>query len=108
MVKVIYSRDENRLTVEGHAKSAEYGKDLICSAVSTLAMTLRANVNYLSQYGYVTDPVTKLEEGYAEISCEPLKEYKESVRQIFMSVCVGFEMLATEYPDYISYEMPVW
>lgn len=108
MIKVIFNREKNLLTLRGHAKSDVYGRDLICAAASALALTLRANVVYLTDNGYVTEPVTRLEEGYAEISCKPLEKFRESVQQIFMSVCVGFEILATEYPDYISYDMVGW
>ena len=32
------------VSVEGHANSDVYGKDLVCAAVSALALTLAANV----------------------------------------------------------------
>ena len=109
MIEVVYYRESNRVTIRGHARSAEYGKDLICSAVSTLALTLKANVKYLEKAGYVVKPVIRLESGNAEISCLPSRPiFRSSIRQIFMSVCVGFQMLATEYPDYISYRVEGW
>lgn len=108
MIEVIYYREHNRLTVTGHARSDEYGKDLICAAVSALTLTLSANVGNMASRGYVTQPVTKLEPGDAEISCRAKARYRESVRQTFMSVCVGFEILAAEYPDYISYAVRGW
>jgi uncharacterized protein YsxB (DUF464 family) len=109
MIEVVYYRESHRVTIRGHARSAEYGKDLICSAVSTLALTLCENIKYLEQSGFVVNPVTKLESGNAEISCLPSRPiFRASVRQIFMSVCVGFQMLGTEYPDYISYRVEGW
>ena len=108
MIEVVYYRESNRVTIRGHAQSAEYGKDLICSAVSTLALTLRANVKVLTDAGYVVNPVTRLESGNAEISCLSKPGYRASVRQIFMSVCVGFQILGIEYPDYISYRVEGW
>lgn len=108
MIEVVYYRESNRVTIRGHAKSAEYGKDLICSAVSTLALTLRANIRYLEKAGFVVNPVTRLESGNAEISCLPKPGYRVCVRQIFMSVCVGFQLLGTEYPEYISYRVEGW
>lgn len=108
MIEVTYYREHNRLTVTGHAKSDEYGKDLICAAVSALALTMAANVGNMASRGCVTEPVTKLEEGNAEISCKARTRYRESVRQVFMSVCVGFEILATQWPEYISYSVRGW
>jgi uncharacterized protein YsxB (DUF464 family) len=103
MIKVIYYRDHNRLTVEGHAKSDEYGKDLICAAVSTLTLTMAANVGNLAAKDYVTAYTVRLDPGDAEISCSPRTRYRDSVKQVFMSVCAGFEVLTNQYPDYIQY-----
>ena len=103
MISVIYYRGHNRLTVEGHAHSDEYGKDLICAAASALAITLATNVNIMANQGYVANPVTNLGDGSAEISCNPRTRYRDSVKQVFMSVCVGFEVLSKQYPEYISY-----
>lgn len=108
MIEVIYYREHNRLTVKGHAKSDEYGRDLICAACSILAMTLSANVAHMKDSGCLTDAITVLEEGNAEISCNPRTRYKASVKQTFMSICVGFEILANKFPDYISYAVRGW
>ncbi len=108
MIEVVYYREYNRLTVKGHAQSNEPGRDLICSACSILALTMAANVGHMNASGFVTDAVTILEEGNAEISCKPKARYKAIVKQTFMSVCVGFEILADKFPDYISYAVRGW
>lgn len=108
MIEVVYYREHNRLTVKGHAQSNEPGRDLICSACSILALTIAANVAHMSDSGCVTDAVTVLENGNAEISCTPKAKYKDSVKQTFISVCVGFEILASKYPAYISYAVRGW
>lgn len=108
MIEVVYYREHNRLTVKGHARSDEPGRDLICAACSILTLTMAANVGHMAGSGCVTDAVTNLEEGNAEISCRPRARYRDSVKQTFMSVCVGFEILAEKYPDYISYDVRGW
>lgn len=105
MIDVIYYREHNRVTVNGHAKSDEYGKDLICAAVSTLTLTMAANVENLAAKNYVTAHTVRLDPGDAEISCNPRTRYRDSVKQVFMSVCAGFEVLANQYPDYIQYNV---
>ena len=105
MIKVIYHRLYNRVTVEGHAGSGPEGHDLVCSAVSALALTLVGNVAYMQAQEAVHDVITKLEEGSAEIQCTPYRRYKDSVEQIFRAICVGFELLATKYPENISYKV---
>lgn len=108
MIEVIYYREHNRVTVKGHAHSNEYGKDLVCAAVSALALTLAANVGNMAAKDYVTAYTTRLDPGDAEISCNPRNRYRASVKQVFMSVCVGFEILADQYPDFISYCVRGW
>ena len=105
MIRVTYYRQYNRVTVEGHAGSGPKGHDLICAAVSALALTLAGNVSYMETQEAVYGVVTKLEEGNAEIQCTPYRRYKDSVAQIFRSICVGFELLATKYPENIFYEV---
>ena len=105
MIQVTYHRKYNRVTVEGHAGSGPEGHDLVCSAVSALALTLAGNVAYMEAQEAVYDVTTKLEEGNAEIQCSPYRRYKDSVEQIFRSICVGFELLATKYPDNITYDV---
>ena len=103
MIEVTYYREYNRLTVKGHARSDEYGKDLICAACSILALTLSTNVTNMAEGGYVSDPLAVLDEGNAEISCKARPRFRQSVRQVFVSVCVGFEILANKWPEYIRY-----
>ena len=105
MIRVTYHRLYNRVTVEGHAGAGPEGHDLVCSAVSALALTLAGNVAYMESQDAVRDAITKLEEGNAEIQCSPYRRYKDSVEQVFRSICVGFELLATKYPQNISYEV---
>lgn len=108
MIEVIYYREHNRLTVTGHAGSDEYGKDLICAAVSALALTLSANVENMAARDCVCAYTARLDPGDTEISCNPRTRYRSSVRQVFMAVCVGFEVLADKWPDYISYSVRGW
>jgi uncharacterized protein YsxB (DUF464 family) len=105
MIQVIYHRLYNRVTVTGHAGSGPEGHDIVCAAVSSLALTLAANVSYMEAQDAVHGVITKLEEGNAEIQCTAYRRYKDSVEQIYRSICVGFELLATKYPDNISYEV---
>ena len=105
MIQVTYHRLYNRVTVEGHAGSGPEGHDLVCSAVSALALTLAGNVAYMQAQEAVWAVITKLEEGNAEIQCTPYRRYKDSVEQIYRAICVGFELLATKYPENSSYDV---
>ena len=105
MIKVVYYRPYNRLTIEGHANAGEPGHDLVCAGVSALAYTLAANVGNMEANGQVKNVTVKLEPGNAEISCRPRTKYTAIVARIFEAVCVGFEMLAASHTQYISYQI---
>ncbi len=105
MIHATYYRKYNRLTVTGHANSAEPGHDLVCASASMLAYTLTANVANMADNGQVREPIMKMDKGDTEISCNPRHNLKATVTLVFDSVCVGFELLAHEYPEYISYEI---
>ena len=105
MIKVIYHRSYHRLTVEGHAHSGEPGHDLVCAAASALAYTMAGNVANMAVNGQVRTPRLEMEPGKAEISCSPVSRFKNTVTLVFDSVCVGFELLATQYKEYIQYEI---
>ena len=107
MIEAIYYRKYNRLTVTGHAGSAEHGHDLVCASASMLAYTLAANVANMADHGQVRQPIIKTNEGNAEISCNPRSNLKATVTMIFDSVCVGFELLAHDYPEFVKYEIRV-
>ena len=105
MIRVVYCRKQNRVTIQGHAGSGPIGHDLVCAGVSALALTLAGNVSYMEAQEAVYGVSIKLEEGNAEIKCSPYRQYKNSVEQVYRSICVGFELLATKYPENISYEV---
>ena len=105
MIRVTYYRQYNRVTVEGHAGSGPEGHDLVCASASALALTLAGNVSYMEAQEAVRNVIIKLDDGNAEIQCTAYRRYKDSVEQIFRAICVGFELLATKYPENISYEV---
>ena len=105
MIKVVYHRDLNRVEVQGHAKSGEVGHDLVCASASILVYTLASFVQNLKQARQVYNPTTELKEGDALIYCDAPRKYKSSITLVFDSICGGFEILAKDYPDNISFEM---
>ena len=105
MIRVVYHREYNRLTMEGHAQSGEPGHDLVCAAASMLAYTLAANVKALEKTGQATDMIADLREGKAEVSCKAHYRMKAIVTMIFDAVCMGFSLLARDEAEYITYEV---
>ena len=79
------------VTLEGHANSAAYGKDLICAAVSALTLTLAANVEKLEGAEISLVP------GDSRIQCGL------DAASVFDCVCKGYELLAGKFPEYVCY-----
>jgi len=105
MIEVIYYRDSHRVTIKGHAYSGEKGHDLICASASMLAHTIANFVCNMKDARQTKNPIIKLQTGDAFIECNVAAKYKSYVMLVFDALCGGFELLARDYPQNISYEM---
>ena len=105
MITVVYHRDRNRVEVKGHAQSGEVGHDLVCASASILVYTLASFVENMKRAKQVYNPTTELKEGDALIYCDAPTKYKHSITLVFDSICGGFDILAKDYPDNITFEM---
>lgn len=92
------------MTVQGHADSAEYGRDLVCAAVSALAYTIAANAAILRDNKTARSATIILDPGDVDVRVNPRALYRGRVRRIFSAVCNGFQLLANQYPQNVSYE----
>lgn len=105
MITVVYHRYLNRVEVKGHAQSGEIGHDLVCASASILIYTLASFAKNTSKAKQSHKLVMKLDNGNAEVSCKAKRPYKGAITLVFDSICAGFELLARNYPDNISYEI---
>lgn len=103
MIK-IYHREYNDgmlLTIEGHSGYAPKGSDIVCAAVSSLALTL---VNCLrdeecrGRLKLIRD-ITR--DGYLSIEINLFDFSRIRIEAIIETVLSGFYMLSEEYPNYI-------
>ena len=99
MIHVVYDQPKYCVTIDGHAMSGEAGHDLVCAAVSALAYTLAHNV-YLME----GEPKTILQEGYASLSVTGTTK-RETARIVFDAICIGFKILADNFPENIRYDL---
>jgi uncharacterized protein YsxB (DUF464 family) len=105
VIKVTYHRELNRVDITGHAYSGEAGHDLVCASASILTYTLASFVANMEESGQVKHPTVKLESGDAIIYANAPNKIKAQVTLAFDTVCAGFELLARNYPDNISYQI---
>ena len=98
---MIYIKYDNfSLEVWGHANSAEYGKDLVCCAVSSLTYALEAHLMRHDEYRGVTtrNPV----DAAFKATARPKLLYDNRCREVFETVMDGLRLLARNYPDNIT------
>lgn len=105
MIEITYHRKHHGVTVRGHAKSGEFGHDLVCAAVSALVLTLAANVQDLVDSDRTDDYTIRLESGAAEVSCVPKDNIREVTTLVLDSICYGMAMLEALYPENIRYQI---
>lgn len=98
VIDIRYDRGKRRVHIEGHARYAGNGRDIVCSAVSVLAYTL---ARAAEKYG-APETSLRLHGGFADIEC-PSGGDGAAAAAAFDAVCGGFELMAENYPEYVRY-----
>lgn len=86
---------QNKIIIEGHANYAPHGQDIVCSAVSTLAQTLIAAVEELTEDGCTAE----IEPGKIIMGFRCLSEQTKLLIDAFF---VGIKMIADTYPQNVQ------
>ena len=106
MIEITYDRSNNRVRILGHAGAGEKGEDVVCAGVSAIAQTLAANVRHWQASGKLKKEADiSLSDGEGLISWEPKHGYEAATRQAAVAICAGFELIAVELPQYVSFRM---
>ena len=98
MVVCKYNRRDTTMTIAGHAKSADKGQDLVCSAASILGFTLIASVAD-SEDKFM--PILSQKDGELRVECRPGKSFVTPCRRVMDTIFTGYEILANDYPDHV-------
>lgn len=101
-----YVKNESiHMTLKGHAESAPYGADLICSAATMLAYTAAQAVQFMYENGKLKKkPKISLKDGNATIVVTPTEEdYAEALHTFWVAQC-GIHLLAHNYPQNVKLE----
>ena len=97
MIKVSITYEGNdfkSLSVKGHAGSAEYGHDLVCSAVSAV---VTGGFNNLQDIKYFK---VRLEEGDAEL--EAVNEVNPHDNIVIETIISGLRTIAESNPKFVK------
>ncbi len=95
MIRVLYERNGAalHLSISGHAKSAEAGKDLVCAAVSAIATGGLNALQHPDLFAIV------LKEGHADIKTAEIAAHDEIV---ILTMLKQLETVAAAHPQYIQ------
>ena len=84
------------IKVNGHSGYAEYGKDIVCSAISTL---IEATYNYLK----ATENIVELVEDEAKFEIKLIKT-NENGKRIINEFKKMIDDIIEQYPEYVRRE----
>lgn len=101
MIRVEYSREGLWVSVEGHAQSGPFGQDLVCAAVSSLAVTLAESIRAMDKEGKLKNACRELGRGCARLGCEPKYRFRREAEAVFETVIRGLVCLGRVYPGFI-------
>lgn len=104
MITVTFKPETLELEVKGHAHQDEKGKDIVCSAISTLFYTLGQSL-LESKTMLKSKPVIKDKDGDGYIKCKPKKEFEGNIARTYWTILVGFQLVADEYKDFVKFDI---
>lgn len=93
------TRRSDGITISGHARYAPHGQDIVCAGISTLAQTLIASIELLTEdtIEYV------VQSGEIEITHGNLSEAAQLLVDSFFCGC---QMIANTYPANVRLTEP--
>ena len=97
--KIIYQQTSYILDVNGHANYANYGNDIVCSAVTTAVFTTLGLIEKLlnnEQYNLIQD------EGSIHLE---VKEQNEMIDLIFQNLIDVLDNIERQYPKNLKLEI---
>ena len=99
-VKIFESDDKiTRIQIKGHAKSNEYGKDLVCAGVSSIAVGI---LNTIEEYQKKVSVI--MDEGLIDIS---VLEQDYELDIILNTLIIQLKTIKESYSKYIRIEKEV-
>ena len=101
MIEIKFNPSTFALDIEGHAEYDEKGKDIVCSAISTLFYTLAESL-YEVREMMEEDIVFDDTDGRGHIECKPKSEYEGNLSLIYWTILKGFEIVAKNYEKYVK------
>ena len=87
MTKVVFNRKNGkiiRFVISGHTGKAEYGKDVLCAAISSVAQNALVGITEILN---IEPKILKIDDGYLEFEISKQDADNESV-QLLLETCL--------------------
>lgn len=104
MINITFKPKTLELEIKGHAEQNEKGKDIVCSAISSLFYTLGQTL-LDSEEMLEEKPIIKHDEGAGYICCAPKEEYEGNIVSIYRTILIGMQMVAEEYKNFVKFTL---
>ena len=98
MVKIVIAKNKDiisSISVLGHAKFADYGKDIVCSGLSSVVITT-VNAILLFDKDYIS-----YSENKNDVSIK-IKEHNEIVDNLILNMINMLKDIENDYPDHVE------
>ena len=102
MININFNPKTLELEIKGHANQDVKGKDIVCSAISTLFYTLGKTLHE-SVFMLEEAPIIKYKDGNGYICCAPKVEYEGNVASIYRTILIGLQMVAEDYSNFVKW-----
>lgn len=91
---ILYPIDNYKrgFVIDGHADFGEHGKDIVCSAVSSLSLSVLLTINKFHKTTYIK------KSGFLAVSYE----YHRDIEYFMEVLLTGMKQLSYQYPDHIT------
>ena len=97
--------DSIHMRLQGHAKAAPKGEDLICASATMMAYTVAQAVQFMFEQGMLKKkPKIFIKNGEAVVIATPQKECRAEVLHAFWVAQCGVHVLARNYPQHVKLE----
>ena len=100
MIKIQIAREDEKIlsiSMQGHADYDQYGKDIVCSAASTIII---GGINAIAKLGYIGFISYKVDAGDVEVKINDTEI--ENLQIILETLVIQFLSIEESYPKYIT------
>ena len=104
MVEIRISMRTLELQVDGHAGADEFGKDMVCCAVSVLIQTLVRNMEVAQVRGELQYLDEEVRDGHVYLMPHPYGWSLQNIVTAYRVIREGLRALSEQYEQYIRLE----